>query len=293
MSQLRFAIVTGAAAGIGQATVRLLVRDGWRVGAFDLDEHGLKALSADIGPDRVFTRSFDVTDDDAWRAAAAAFATWSGERLHGLVNNAGVIAVGAFGDIPLARTRRLLDVNIMGVLNGIHACLPMLAGTPGARIINVSSIAALSGWPYSSAYSASKAAVYNLTEALAAELAPVGVGVCDVLPSFVGTELVAEDRSVAALRTTLRTFSIARTNPTRIARHIVKAIDSRKLHHVVGRQAHVYAFVSRYLPPLARAMSRVMRRRYVAALATTPLASETTVDGPPPPATARRAEPSE
>jgi short-subunit dehydrogenase len=232
----------------------------------------------------------DVTNEDAWRMAAVAFGAWSGERLHVLVNNAGVIAVGAFGEIPLTRTRRLLDVNIMGVLNGIHACLPMLSGTAGARIINVSSIAALSGWPYSSAYSASKAAIYNLTEALAVELRPTGVAVCDVLPSFVGTDLVVEDRSVAALRATLRTFSIARTNPRRVAARIVKAIDSRKLHHIVGRQAHVYAFVSRYLPPLARVMSRVMRRRYVAALAASSVASETPRDNPAPPTRARRTQ---
>ena len=265
-SPLRFAIVTGAAAGIGRATTLLLAAGGWRGAAFDLDAEGLRALATEAGPDRIFIRAFDVTDADAWVAAAAAFGGWSGGRLHALVNNAGVIAVGALGDIPLARTRRLIDVNVMGVLNGIHACLPLLTATPGTGIVNVSSIAALSGWPYSSAYSASKAAVYNLTEALAAELGPIGIGVSDVLPSFVGTELVAEDRNVTALRATLRTFSIARTNPTRIARRIVTAIDSRKLHHIVGRQAHVYAFLCRYLPPLARALSRLLRRRYIAML---------------------------
>jgi NAD(P)-dependent dehydrogenase (short-subunit alcohol dehydrogenase family) len=266
---LRFAIVTGAAAGIGRATTLLLAAAGWRIGAFDLDEQGLRGLAAEAGRDLVFVRAMDVTDEHAWMAAASDFAAWSGGRLHALVNNAGVIAVGPLGDIPLARTRRLIDVNVMGVLNGIHACLPLLAATPGARIVNVSSIAALSGWPYSSAYSASKAAIYNLTEALAAELGPAGITVCDVLPSFVGTELVADDRNVAALRATLRMFSIARTNPTRIARRIVGAMDSRKLHHVVGRQAHVYAFISRYLPPLARALSRLLRRRYVALLEAT------------------------
>ena len=265
-SPLRFAIVTGAAAGIGRATTLLLTAAGWRVGAFDIDAEGLRAVAGEAGPDRVFTRTLDMTDGDGWVAAAADFAGWSGGRLHALINNAGVIAVGALGDIPLARTRRLIDVNVTGVLNGIHACLPLLAATAGARIVNVSSIAALSGWPYSSAYSASKAAIYNLTEALAAELEPMGIGISDVLPSFVGTELVAEDRNVAALRATLRTFSIARTNPTRIARRIVAALDSRKLHHIVGRQAHVYAFICRYLPPLARAMSRLLRRRYVAML---------------------------
>jgi short-subunit dehydrogenase len=208
------------------------------------------------------TRVIDVTDDAAWLEAVAAVARWSGGRLHLLVNNAGIIALGQFAEVPLARTRRMLDVNIMGVVNGIHACLPLLAATPGARVINVSSIAALTGWPYTSVYSASKSAIYNLTEALAAELAPSGIKVCDVLPSFVGTQLVGEDREFAAVRAIFRTFSIAFTNPHRVARYIVAAIDSRRMHHIVGKQAHVYAFVTRYLPALARFISRAFGRRF-------------------------------
>jgi NADP-dependent 3-hydroxy acid dehydrogenase YdfG len=261
----RFAIVTGAAAGIGRATTDLLVAAGWRVGAFDLDEASLAALVAAHRENRILPKQFDVTDATAWTEAVTGFARWSGGRLHLLVNNAGIIALGQFAHVPLARTRRMIDVNIMGVVNGIHACLPLLTATPGARVINVSSIAALTGWPYTSVYSASKSAVYNLTEALAAELAPSGVTVCDVLPSFVGTQLVGEDADLAAVRSIFRTFSIAFTNPSRVARHIVAAIDSRRVHHIVGKQAHVYAFVTRYLPALARFVSRAFGRRFVRA----------------------------
>src|SRR5438477_87568 len=114
------------------------------------------------------------------RAPVVSRSAVPGGRLHALINNAAVIAVGALDEIPLARTRRLIDVNVMGVINGIHACLPLLAATGGSKVVNVSSIAALSGWPYSSAYSASKAAIYNLTEALSAELRPAGIGVSQV-----------------------------------------------------------------------------------------------------------------
>jgi NADP-dependent 3-hydroxy acid dehydrogenase YdfG len=254
--------VTGAAAGIGRATVKLLLSDGWRVCAIDIDEAGLRALAPGPEKDRLLLRVLDVTEDGAWTEAVRALAGWSGGRLDALINNAGVIALGEFNGIPLARTRRMLDVNIMGVVNGIHACLPLLAATPRACVINVSSIAALTGWPYSSAYSASKSAVYNLTEALAAELGPRGIRVCDVLPSFVGTQLVGEDSEVAAVRSIFRTFSIAFTNPARIARRIVAAIDGRKVHHIVGRQAHLYAFVTRYIPWLGRRLSRSFGGRF-------------------------------
>jgi NAD(P)-dependent dehydrogenase (short-subunit alcohol dehydrogenase family) len=261
----RYAIVTGAAAGIGRATVDLLVAAGWKVGAFDMDEPGLKALQAALPGPQILAYRLDVTDDAAWVAAARAFSDWSGGQLDVLVNNAGIIALGQFAHIPLARTRRMLDVNIMGVVNGIHACLELLKATPRARVVNVSSIAALTGWPYTSVYSASKSAVYNLTEALSAELAPSGITVCDVLPSFVGTQLVGEDHELAAVRSIFRTFSIAFTNPSRVARHIVAAIDSRNVHHIVGRQAHVYAFVTRYLPWLGRSISRAFGRRFLKA----------------------------
>ncbi len=261
----RFAIVTGAAAGIGKATTEILIAAGWNVGALDLDQAGLQAMAEAAPPGRLFPRVLDVTDDAAWNDAVRAFSAWSGGQLHVLINNAGIIALGSFASIPIARTRRMLEVNIMGVVSGIHACLPLLETTKGARVINVSSISALSGWPYTSVYSASKSALYNLTEALAAELAPAGITLCDVLPSFVGTQLVGEDRELAEIRRIFRSFSIAFTNPTRVARHIVAAIDSRKLHHIVGRQAHVYAFISRYVPWFARYMSRMFGRRFAKA----------------------------
>jgi NAD(P)-dependent dehydrogenase (short-subunit alcohol dehydrogenase family) len=262
----RFAIVTGAAAGIGRATVELLAEAGWRVGAVDLDEKGLAGLAAEVAADRVLPMPLDVTDEAAWVTALAAFAAWSGGHLHLLVNNAGIIAVGGFREVPLARARRLVDVNIMGVVYGIHACLPLLEQTERARIINVASIAALSGWPYSSVYSASKAAIYNLTEALAAELRPAGITVVDVLPSFVGTQFVGEDADVAALRAAFQGFSIAFTRPPRIARAIVAATTGRKMHRIVGKQGNVYGFICRYLPFLARFMSRGFGRRYAAIL---------------------------
>jgi NADP-dependent 3-hydroxy acid dehydrogenase YdfG len=277
----RFAIVTGAGAGIGRATTDMLVTRGWRVGAFDSDAAALGALLAETGADHVLTLAVDVTDDAAWAAAVAAFAQWSSGRLHLLVNNAGIIAVGGFGEVPLATARRMLDVNVMGVANGIYACLALLSATPGARIINVSSIAALSGWPYSSLYSATKAATYNLTEALAAEFEPLGIAVCDVLPSFIGTHLVSNDQTHADVREVFRRYNIVFSPPGRVAEHIVAAIDSRKMHHVVGRQGTAYALICRYLPGLARFMSRGFGRRYVRIIADR--------QGQPPPSDASRA----
>jgi short-subunit dehydrogenase len=181
------------------------------------------------------------------------------------VNNAGIIAVGGVVDLPVARMRRLLDINIIGVINGVHACVPLLKATRG-RIVNVSSIAALTGWAYAAAYSASKGAVTNLTEALAAELGPSGVAVCDVLPGFVATQLVGDDEEVAALRASFKSLSIAFTSPGRVARTILAATESPRLHHIVGRQGRVYGFLTRHVPRFGRMMTRGLAARYARTL---------------------------
>ena len=257
----RFAIVTGAAAGIGKATADLLVENGWRIGAFDMDEVGLATLAAALPAEQVLPYRLDVTDEAQWAAAMAAFGAWSSGRLDLLVNNAGIIAVGRLTEVPLSRMRRLLDVNIVGVINGVRACAPLLAATRGC-VVNVSSIAAFVGWPNAAAYSASKSAVSSLTEALAVELAPSGIAVCEVMPGFVATQLMGDESGITALRTSFKSLSIAFTSPGRIARAILAAAEARTRRTIVGRQNRAYAFVNRYLPGIGRLMTRRLANRY-------------------------------
>jgi NADP-dependent 3-hydroxy acid dehydrogenase YdfG len=257
----RFAIVTGAGAGIGRATSLLLARQGWTVAAFDRDGAALAALVADDGGQRIIARELDVTAYDEWTGAVTVLGERSGGKLHLLVNNAGIITLGPFGATAIEQARRVVDVNVMGAVNGIHACLPLLEATPGARIVNVSSIAALTGWPYSSVYSATKAAVTNLTEALAAEFADKGIAVCDVLPSFVGKSLVHDDLGSEAVVRTFRKLGVNFTSPERIAGAIVATTTSRKMHHVVGGQARAYGLTTRLFPGVSRFFSRVLGRR--------------------------------
>ena len=181
--------ISGGAAGIGRATARLFAQRGWFVGVGDIDDAGLAALQAELGPDVLMTHTLDVTKADDWNAALAAFFARTG-RLDVLVNNAGILLSGAFVDISLPRQYRQLDINVKGVVNGCFAGHSYLAKTPGARVINLASSAAFYGQADLAGYSASKFYVKGLTEALNIEWQAQGICVRDILPLYVQTGMV-------------------------------------------------------------------------------------------------------
>lgn len=181
--------ITGAAAGIGQATARLFAAQGWFVGLFDIDEAGVQALARELGPEHTFAAKLDVCNPNAWQQALAGFVEKAG-RLDVLLNNAGILTSGPLTDTPLARQHLMIDINIKGVLNGCYLALPYLQQTSASRVINLCSASALYGQPSLAVYSATKFAVRGLTEALDLEWADYGIRVMDVLPLFVQTGMV-------------------------------------------------------------------------------------------------------
>ena len=182
--------ISGAAAGIGRATARLFASHGWFVGICDIDEAALALLETELGEHALALR-LDVTRIDDWKASLGAFFARTG-RLDVLLNNAGILISGPFENSPLARHEALVDVNIKGVLNGCYAGREYLARTPGARLINLSSTAAVYGQASLATYSATKFAVRGLTEALNIEWQDQGIRVMDVMPLFVQTGMVKD-----------------------------------------------------------------------------------------------------
>lgn len=196
MSQPRTVLITGAAGGIGAATVRRFLEAGWRVGAYDVTTAGLEQLSEHAGghtgdPELLVTGALDVTDPEQWARALAELTGRSGGRLDVLVNNAGILVGGRFAELPLDQQRRQVEVNVLGAVNGCHTAYPYLRDTPGARVINLASASAIYGQAELATYSATKFAVRGLTEALDLEWAEDDISLSAVWPLFVATGMTA------------------------------------------------------------------------------------------------------
>lgn len=181
--------VTGAATGIGRATARMFFQRGWFVGIADIDAAGLDTLSEELGAENSLKMSLDVKSPDEWRAALTIFYHRAG-RMDVLVNNAGILISGPLEANPLERHYAVVDVNLKGVLNGCYLARPYLASTAHARVINLSSSAAIYGQASLATYSATKFAIRGLTEALNIEWQDDGIRVMDIMPLFVQTGMV-------------------------------------------------------------------------------------------------------
>ena len=175
--------ITGGAQGIGAATARALSSAGAKVALGDLDATLAAESARTYGG---LGLKLDVSD----AASFAAFLDQVEEQLGGidvLVNNAGIMVIGRMLETPLDAQLKQLDVNLRGVILGCHAVVPRMR--PGGQIINIASLAGKIPTPGSAVYSATKAGVLALSEALDAELAP-RVRVSAVLPAFTNTRLI-------------------------------------------------------------------------------------------------------
>jgi NAD(P)-dependent dehydrogenase (short-subunit alcohol dehydrogenase family) len=182
--------ITGAASGMGRATAKLFASKGWFVGATDVNPDGLKTLEQEIGADNCFTRRLDVTDKRDFDAAIAEFGSETEGKLDLMYNNAGIGESGWFEDVPYSAALKVVQINFIGVLNGVYAALPLLKNTKDALLFTTSSSSATYGMPRIAVYSATKHAVKGLTEALSLEFARHGIRVADVLPGLIDTAIL-------------------------------------------------------------------------------------------------------
>ena len=183
----RTAIVTGAAQGIGKAIVEAFVEAGaGHVVAADIQEEPLQALAAEH--DRVSAATLNVADQSGWRALVAQIVADQGG-VDILVNNAGILVFGLLEDVQVEDFRRLLDVNVTGVLLGIQAVAKIMKGAGRGAIVNTSSVSGILPNNATGAYAASKFAVRGLTRSAAMELGPFGVRVNSVHPGGVNTPM--------------------------------------------------------------------------------------------------------
>jgi NAD(P)-dependent dehydrogenase (short-subunit alcohol dehydrogenase family) len=191
------AFVTGGASGIGFALGRAFAEAGMKVMLADIETHALSAAVKSlhkIGPG-VSGVVCDVGDPaSVERAAKAAYDTFG--NVHVVCNNAGVAAAGGIENISLDNWRWVLDVNLFGVLYGIRTFLPHIRGHgEGGHFVNTASMAGMNGGLGFSPYVASKFAVVGMSEGLAMQLKPHGIGVTVLCPGYVRTRIGESGRN--------------------------------------------------------------------------------------------------
>jgi NAD(P)-dependent dehydrogenase (short-subunit alcohol dehydrogenase family) len=256
--------VTGAASGIGKATSLLFAKRGFKVGCYDVDVDGARKVAEEIGSGTSYGR-IDVANAESWNTAVEDFASAAG-RMDVLFNCAGILRMGRFEDVSPEDCRKQLDVNVMGVILGIHRCLPLLErtarepaddGAAGSVIVNMSSASAVYGQPELAVYSATKFAVRALTEALDVELRAKGIRVVDVMPGYVDTPMVHSQTHTAR---TLDRLGIKLTADD-VAEVVWKAAHGRGLHYVPQTNVALLGRIGGLIPELGRAVMHRLATR--------------------------------
>ncbi|MGW0839537.1 SDR family oxidoreductase [Streptomyces sp. NPDC002787] len=261
-------LVTGAGGGIGRATAFAFAEAGARVIAVDLDAEGASRtaeLSRLIGAPEAWAEAVDVSDEQAMEKLAGKVATEYGV-VDVLVNNAGVGLSGSFLDTTPEDWRKVLDVNLWGVIHGCRLFGKQMAERgQGGHIVNTASAAAYLPSRSLPAYSTSKAAVLMLSECLRAELAGQGIGVSAICPGIVNTNITSTARFAGVeaeeeqrrQRKTARLYALRNYPPEKVADAVLRAIVRNQAVVPVTPEAHGGRLMSRFAPRALRALARL------------------------------------
>ncbi|MGW1715701.1 SDR family oxidoreductase [Streptomyces sp. NPDC002156] len=261
-------LVTGAGSGIGRATAFAFAESGARVVAVDRDAEGAARtaeLARLVGAPEAWAEIVDVTDEQAMEKLAEKVATEYGV-VDVLVNNAGIGLSGSFFDTTPEDWKKVLDVNLWGVIHGCRLFGKQMAERgQGGHIVNIASAAAYQPSKALPAYSTSKAAVLMLSECLRAELAGQGIGVSAICPGFVNTNItttarftgVDAEEQARRQKRTARLYGLRNYPPEKVASAILRAVVRNEAVAPVTPEARGAHLMSRFLPGALRALARV------------------------------------
>jgi NADP-dependent 3-hydroxy acid dehydrogenase YdfG len=199
----RKAVVTGASSGIGEATALALAREGATVALGARRKDRLEALAERVGGDGGTAHAFevDITDE----SAARSFVQGAAEQMGGLdvlVNNAGLMLLGPVAGADTEHWRRMIDVNLLGLLYCTHAALPLMAEDGGGHIVNLSSVAGRTASLGVAVYNMTKWGVVGFSEALRQEALNSNIRITCVEPGFVDTELQGHNENPMVVEAT-------------------------------------------------------------------------------------------
>jgi NAD(P)-dependent dehydrogenase (short-subunit alcohol dehydrogenase family) len=262
-------VITGGGSGLGRALALEYARARWRVAVLDRDATSAEAVAGEVeaAGGKALALACDVTDAAALAAAATAIRRcWRG--LDVLVNNAGIAGSGTVVDTPEEDWRRIMEVNFFGIVSVCRAFLPAMIRAGAGHVVNISSAAGFVSAPGMAAYNASKAAVISLSESLRAELAPHGIGVSVVCPSFFRTNLLEDfSGSEESRQMALRLMEKSPLNADDVARLVRRAVGKKEFMMIPHRDAWQALMLKRLAPELCFGLVRKRAARLLAAQA--------------------------
>jgi NAD(P)-dependent dehydrogenase (short-subunit alcohol dehydrogenase family)/pimeloyl-ACP methyl ester carboxylesterase len=256
----QLALVTGAGSGIGRATALALGAQGADVLCVDIDLAAAERTAGELDGGVAF--QLDVADGGETQRLAERVVA-----LHGVPDlvmaNAGIAVAGSFLDTSEEDWRRILDVNLWGVINTLRSFVPaMVARGEGGQVVVTASAAGFLPAPSLPAYGATKAAVLMLAQSLAGELSADGIGVSAICPGFVHTNITATTRFAGASpgeereRRTRATELYRRRGfgPEKVAAAVVAAVRNKRVVVPVTPEAKIGALAARLAPETTRAL---------------------------------------
>jgi NAD(P)-dependent dehydrogenase (short-subunit alcohol dehydrogenase family) len=250
----QIALITGASSGIGLATAKRLVEEGYQV--FGTSRQGKSASNSEIQ-----MLSLDVTDDDSVKAAITAIIASEG-RLDLLVNNAGFnLSVGGAEESSIQQAKDLFETNFFGVVRMSLEAIAHMRQQGSGRIINIGSVLGFMPMPYMALYTATKHAIAGYSESLDHEVRTMGIRVSVIEPAFMKTSIEANARDVdrkldtyhdmrLAMEKRLHEMLETAEDPSIVANTVVKAAKARnpKTRYSSGREANRLDWMNTLLP---------------------------------------------
>jgi NAD(P)-dependent dehydrogenase (short-subunit alcohol dehydrogenase family) len=233
--------ITGGGRGIGRATATALIARGARVGIGDIEARLAEQTAAELGPGSVGL-ALDVTNRDSF----AAFLDEIENRLGPIdvvINNAGIMPIGPFLEETDATAKRLVDINVNGVIFGSKLALERFSSRGRGHLVNIASIAGKSGSPHLATYVATKHAVVGLTESLRLEFAGTGIDFTLVMPVGVNTELYSGLQPLRGMKT---------PEPEDVADAIVEALETGRYEVYIPKRMNAVIRSSALIPRKAQ-----------------------------------------
>jgi len=265
MNNQKVVVITGASSGIGEATARLLVENGFKVFG------GVRNLSRANSIPGVRFGTVDVNDD----TSVTKFVEWvlsEAGKIDILINNAGVSLVGPVENTSTAEAQRVFDTNVFGPLRMIRAALPSMRAARSGLIINVSSVLGFLPAPFMGIYASSKHALEGLSESLDHEIREFNVRVVLLQPTFTNTKLDvnaahteapmgAYETQASATIATVQAQIKSAPSPKAVATKILAAINGPyRMRQPVGGQATLLSRLRRFMP--ATAVDKSLRKTF-------------------------------